>query len=180
LAAIRTTRGRSGPVTSAQAAHGLEQQLIHLLVECLSVKPASMAASTMQRSSQVMARFEELIRSHPESNLSVARISSALDVSDRLLRKSCEEHLGMTPTGYVRLHRLQLAHQALRQGAPQAVRVADVAKCFGFGNLGRFAGAYRNLYGELPIETLRRGSRRGVPDIALHKQLADADLRNFD
>ncbi len=77
LAAIRTTHARSGPVIGAEAAHGLEQQLIHLLVECLSSEPASLAAPTMRRGLEVMARFEELIRNRPEGNLSVPHQSNA-------------------------------------------------------------------------------------------------------
>ncbi len=180
LAAIRTTHARSGPVIGAEAAHGLEQQLIHLLVECLSSEPASLAAPTMRRGLDVMARFEELIRNRPEGNLSVPHIKAALGVSDRLLRKYSAEHLGMSPMSYVRLHRMQLANHTLRLGTPQTTRVADVAKRFGFGNLGRFAGAYRELYGELPFETLRHPPHRGVPAIALHNRFAGANPRDFD
>ncbi len=107
LAAIRTARARAGPATGTEAAHGLEQQLIHLLVECLSVEPARMAAPANQRRLELMARFEELIRNRPEDSICATRISAALGVSDRFLRKCCAEHLGTSPMGYVRLHRTQ-------------------------------------------------------------------------
>ena len=54
-----------------------------------------------------MSRFEELIRNQPEGSFCATRISAALGVSDRFLRKCCAEHLGTTPMGYVRLHRIQ-------------------------------------------------------------------------
>jgi AraC-like DNA-binding protein len=169
LAAIRATLARSVPATGAEAAHALEQQLIHLLIECLPSGSASEAGRAMQWVSNVMAEFEELLRSHPEGNLRMPHISAALGVSERFLRICCEIHLGMSPMSYIRLHRMQLARYALRQGTPSTVHVADVAKRFGFGNFGRFAGAYRELYGELPFDTLRRGSLRGIPDIASQK-----------
>jgi AraC-like DNA-binding protein len=180
LAAIRTTHARSRPVTDPEAAHGLEQQLIHLLVECLGAKPPGSAAVTAHRAADVMARFEALIRNQTGGGLSTPRIKAALDVSDRFLRQCCAEHLGMSPMAYLRRHRMQLANLALRQGAAPQLRVADVAKRFGFRHLGRFAGTYRELYGETPYETLQRNARRGLPDIGLYKRGRVAQSTNLD
>jgi AraC-like DNA-binding protein len=180
LAAIRTTQARSRPATDPEAAHGLEQQLIHLLVECLSARPPSSAPVSAQRGADVMARFEGLIRNQPESDLSVPQMRVALDVSDRFLRQCCAEQLGMTPTAYLRRYRMQLANLALRQGAASPLRVADVAKRYGFRHLGRFAGTYRELYGETPYETLQRGARRGLPDRGLYKRGRAAQSTNLD
>jgi len=180
LAAIRTTHARSRPVTDPEAAHGLEQQLIHLLVGCLSAKPPGSAAVTAHRAADVMARFEALTRNQPEGGLSMPRIKAALDVSDRFLRKCCAEHLGMSPLAYLRLYRMQLANLTLRQGAASIVRVADVAKRFGFHHLGRFAGIYRGLYGETPYETLQRAADRGLPDIRWSKRGRAVHSGNLD
>jgi hypothetical protein len=106
-AAIRAAQVRAGPATGAEAAHGLEQQLIHLLVECLFTEPARMAAPAKQRRLQLMVRFEELIRNQTKGSICARCISAALGVSDRFLRKCCTEHLGTSPMGYVRLHRTQ-------------------------------------------------------------------------
>jgi AraC-like DNA-binding protein len=178
LAAIRTTHARSGRVAGAEAAHGLEQQLIHLLVDCLCAKPPSWRGPSMHRGADLIARFDELIRSQPESDLSTLQVATALNVSDRFLRKCCARHLGMSPMSYVRLHRMQLVNHALRQGASPTVRVADVAKHFGFHNPSRFADAYRELYGELPDETLQRASRRGLPNIGPYDWVGSANRRN--
>lgn len=108
LAAIRTAQVRPGPATGAAAAHGLEQQLIHLLVECLSGEPARTAAPAKRRPLELMARFEELVRNQPEGSFSVTGISAALGVSERFLRKCCAEHLGASPMSYFRLQRVRL------------------------------------------------------------------------
>ena len=178
LAAIRTTHIRSRPVTGPEAAHGLEQQLIHLLVECLSAKPPSSAPETAHRAASLMTRFEGLIRNHPGSGLSLPRMKAALDVSDGFLRQCCAEHLGMSPMAYLRLYRMQLMNLALRNDAGSTLRVADVAKRFGLGHLGRFAGKYRELYGETPYETLQRSTQRRLPDIGLYKPGRAARSRN--
>jgi hypothetical protein len=74
-----------------EAVHGLEQQLIHALVECLSAGPLDEEVSAQQHR-DVLARFEGLLEMQPF--FSVAEICAALGVSERMLRKCCEEHLG--------------------------------------------------------------------------------------
>jgi AraC-like DNA-binding protein len=48
--------------------------------------------------------------------MSMTEICAALDVSERLLSRLCAEHLGMSPTDYVRLRRMS---QVGRADAPR-------------------------------------------------------------
>jgi transcriptional regulator GlxA family with amidase domain len=57
---------------------------------------------------------------------------------------------------YLREVRLRRAHETLRRSDPSVVTVASVAYDWAFTNLGRFAAAYAERYGELPSDTLRR------------------------
>jgi AraC-like DNA-binding protein len=66
----------------------------------------------------------------------------------------CQEHLGMGPKRYLMLRHLHLARQALREAAPDANTVTDIATRFGFWQLGRFSIKYRALFGEAPSATL--------------------------
>jgi AraC-like DNA-binding protein len=79
----------------------------------------------------------------------------------------CEEHLGMSPSSYLRLYRMQQVHRALRSGNSDAASVAEVARRYGVRDLGRFTASYRALYGELPSATLRRGSLGGITELKL-------------
>lgn len=180
LSAIRMTYARSVTAAGPEAAHGLEQQLIELLVECLATAPADAATPAMQRELKVMAGFEALLRDNPEGNLGVPTISAALHVPVRLLRTCCAEHLGVSPMRYIHFYQMQLAHHALRRGAPRTGSVADVAARFGFRDLRRFAESYQELYGEPPFATLHRGLRREAPDFELRNPDAIAEPGNFD
>jgi len=73
----------------------------------------------------------------------------------------------MSPSGYLRLHRMQQVHRALRSGNPDAASVEEVARRCGVRDLGRFAAKYRGLYGELPSANLRRGAGRGVTELRI-------------
>jgi AraC-like DNA-binding protein len=161
-AAVRIAEARSGVLADREAAHGLEQQMIHALVESLSAGPVYEETEAARRYRGIVARFEELLDDGPPP--SVTAISAALSVSQRMLRECCKKNLGMDPSRYRRLRGMQRARRALRGENPDIASVSAVARRCGFRDPGRFAVNYRALYGELPSATLRRrpGSARLV------------------
>jgi len=62
----------------------------------------------------------------------------------------------MSPHRYLKLRQLHLARHALVLGDPATATVTEIATAHGFWELGRFAVAYRALFGEQPSTTLRR------------------------
>jgi AraC-like DNA-binding protein len=158
-AAIRQAQSRSAALADAGAAHGLEQQLLHAVIECLSGDSgdADREMPADRRHRAILARLEELLADgSPER---VAELAAALGVSDRLLRQCCAAHLGMSPSAYRRRRRMQDVHRALCRGDGGASSVADLAARHGFRDAGRFAGRYRAIYGELPSTTRRRSGK---------------------
>lgn len=180
LAAIQAAQTASDAATGAEAAHGLEQQLIYFLTKCLTTGSVHQAALSTPRKLEVMARFEKLIRTHPESTHNVVRVSAALGVSDRFLRQCCAQHLRMSPAEYIRLHQLQLARHALRNGPPETMPMDKVAHRFGFRSLAHFAREYRELYGEAPTETLQRDTHRDLSEIVPVHDQTSGNSRNCD
>jgi AraC-like DNA-binding protein len=152
-AAVRTAEARSGVLADSEAAHGLEQQLIHALVDSLSARPAYEETSTARRHRGLLAHFEDLLEADPPPSLT--EIGTALGVSGRMLRECCKENLGLSPSRYRRRRGMQLVHRALRRENPDTATVSEVARRYGFRDLGGFAANYRALYGELPSATLR-------------------------
>jgi transcriptional regulator GlxA family with amidase domain len=72
----------------------------------------------------------------------------------------CAEFLGMSPTEYVLLRRLEEVRRVLRNATPKTANIAEVAQRFGFAELGCFAETYRVRFGEVPSSTLQR-----IPEI---------------
>ena len=165
-AAIRLAQARPQALADTEAAHGLEQQLIHAIVDCLPAGSACADIPVPHWHQTIMSRFESLLESQPDRNLRMAEICAALGVSDRLLRSLCIKHLGMRPTGYVRLHRMSLVRRALRRGDQGAASVSEAVRRYGFRECGSFAAGYRALFGELPSVTLRRRLRAGTAALA--------------
>ena len=158
-AAIRMTLIRPQDLIDAEAAHGLEQQLIHVIVECLAAGTSDTPTRPGRRRQDLMSRFERLLHAQPERGIPISEICATLGVSERLLRGLCSEHLGMGPMAYDRRRRMLLVRQALLRKADETT-VAAVAAHYGFHSPGRFAVNYREAFGELPSKSLQRGNHR--------------------
>jgi AraC-like DNA-binding protein len=159
-AALRATKARPSEQYSQKALHGLEQQLIDLVVECLSGGPIGVSVARGERCADIIASFSHSIDAYPDRLPSVAHICQELSVDERRLRRCCHAHLGLGPVRYLRLLRMQRAHCALRNGICGMTTVTQVLEQYGFAEVGRFATEYRALYGELPSTTLNRSLGR--------------------
>jgi AraC family ethanolamine operon transcriptional activator len=118
-----------------------------------------------QRPIRLSARRQTLKRAleygeSVQEKISVPEFAARLAVSQRSLELAFREFLGVTPRQYLNYRRMHGVHSELRHRPPGARCVTEVANAWGFSELGRFAGEYRHLFGELPGATLRREQPR--------------------
>jgi AraC-like DNA-binding protein len=139
-----------------EPARALEQSLLHAMISCLSETTTVERNSGAHRHSTIIARLEEFLGAHYDRPLHLPEICAAVGASERTLRVSCIEHLGMGPIRYLWLRRMHLARRALIVTASTPGAVTEIATANGFWELGRFAVEYRALFGEAPSATLRR------------------------
>jgi AraC-like DNA-binding protein len=139
-----------------EVARSLEQELIHLMIRCLTEGKSSGMTTGGRRHDAIVSRFEEYLEANPDQPLYLTEICGAIAVSERTLRVACEEHLGMGPIRYLSLRRMHLVRRALLRADPSTATVTRLATDHGFWELGRFSVAYRALFGEPPSESLRR------------------------
>jgi AraC family ethanolamine operon transcriptional activator len=108
-------------------------------------------------------RVEEYLDAHRGEAPSIPALCSIAGVSERTLEYAFRELVGVTPVRYLKLRRLNQVRRALRAPEAGARSVTEIALRAGFYDLGRFAGEYRALFGELPSQTLAAGRvRAGV------------------
>ncbi|RZU48621.1 helix-turn-helix protein [Krasilnikovia cinnamomea] len=104
-----------------------------------------------------LSRAVGFLEANADLDISVVDVARAARVTVRAVQRAFRRHLGTTPMAYLRRVRLARAHDQLRAAEPgDGTTVADVAFRWGFGHVGRFTGAYRQIYGEQPGQTLRR------------------------
>jgi transcriptional regulator GlxA family with amidase domain len=77
-------------------------------------------------------------------------------VSERALAYAFKEVMGLTPMAYLIRLRLHRVRQALLAATHGSTTVSAVALDWGFWHFGEFSHAYKECFGELPSDTLRR------------------------
>jgi AraC-like DNA-binding protein len=103
-----------------------------------------------------MKRLEQVLATEPDKPFYMPDLCARVGASYTTLRDACQEYLGMSPKRYLWLRRMHLVRRALRSASAEATTVTEVATSYGFWELGRFAVAYRSLFGEPPSAALRR------------------------
>ena len=93
--------------------------------------------------------------------ISLPALAAALAVGQRTVFNAFAEVYGMPPKAFQRALQLDRVRRRLLT-APADATVMVLAVDEGVENLGRFAGAYRRQFGELPSETLRRAHSRAA------------------
>lgn len=96
---------------------------------------------------------------HYGEQIEVSDWAAAVGLSVRHLQKVMRDVYGCGPVQYLQHLRLHEAHHLLRHPHPE-LTVTGVARACGFTHLGRFAAAYRALFGVTPSTTLATGRAR--------------------
>jgi AraC-like DNA-binding protein len=151
---------------SPEVARAFEQQLIHLMVRCLTDGEPLKFTAGLNRRRSIVTRFEEFLEANPGRAIYLTEICAALGVAERTLRGACEERLGMGPIRYLTLRRMYDARRTLLESDPSETSVTRIATDHGFWELGHFSIAYRSLFGETPSQSLRQpaNENRILPD----------------
>jgi AraC family ethanolamine operon transcriptional activator len=112
-----------------------------------------------QSQTLVVKAAEGYALSHVDDRVYVTDLCRAAAVSERALEYAFREVMGLTPVAYLIRLRLHRARQALLAATHKTTTVSAVALDWGFWHFGDFSRAYKDCFGELPSETLRRKLR---------------------
>ena len=132
-----------------------EAWLLGLMAELLKERTAVHHGTALAASR--LALVEDWIGAHLEDPITIGRLCEVAGVGERALQKAFESRRGLSPMGFVAERRLAMAHHLLESAGPLGT-VTDIAVRLGF-HLGRFAGMYRDLFGETPSQTLQQARR---------------------
>lgn len=137
-----------------------ESALFELLLAWPGVRKAPDREGPALPASTRLAR--DYIHAHLSEMPTVSDIASHCRVGVRALDRGFRRHLGASPWQYMLELRLQAVREDLLAGHHGGT-VTVAAMRWGFSNLGTFAARYREQFGELPSETLRKRPMGGAP-----------------
>ncbi len=111
---------------------------------------------TRQAHSRIVQIAENHALAQTGKRLCVTDLCTTAGVSERSLQYAFKQVLGITPMAYLTRLRLHRVRQALRAATHGTTTVTAEALRWGFWHFGDFARAYKECFGELPSDTLRR------------------------
>jgi len=143
-------------LVTAQAQHAFRDTLLEALYRTLSQQGDRCRHPNFSGRAQLVRRFEQLADVQGAERRSIAELALGLGVSRRTLELAFRDYMGLSPARYLAVLRLNAVHRELLNACEENQRVADLAAQHGIAHLGRFASGYRQMFGELPSQTLRR------------------------
>ncbi len=117
-----------------------------------------LTAPSRAPSPRSVRRVVDYIHANAQQPVTLGELVAISGVAGRTLFKHFRAFKGMGPMTYLRRIRMDCAREALAAADPGDT-VTAIALRWNFHELGRFAGAYRRIYGETPSATLRRRLR---------------------
>ena len=164
-AATRASLTTPGIFTSPPAAEALEQALLRPLITCLldgeerrdGVPPTHRAA--------IANRFTAAVEASLDEPLHIPDLCRRVGITARTLNSLCHEQFGVSAQRFLTLRRLHLTRRALLRSDHGHETVTEIATSHGIWELGRFAVAYKALFGESPSATLRRTPELSRPEV---------------
>lgn len=161
-AAGRTAR----EVRSSRLDEHLAEALLDALVIDDTARGRGEEAGTFTQRSRMAAECQEYARSR-NYDVTIAELCDLIGKSRRTLEYVFRDAIGASPARYLQLCRLRRVHRDLVAARPGEASVTELATQWGFLELGRFAGVYRSVFGELPSQTLKRPPRQAASMPAL-------------
>ncbi len=132
------------------------EDFIPLLIDAIphnstSIKPPSLASRA-----KLVNQAKDYMLANLDQPLTLKDLCQALHVSRNPLFHGFQEVLGVSPMEYLKVQRLQGVRRALKTAPPDSIGVTAIAQRFGFWSAGHFSRDYKQMFGELPSETLKQ------------------------
>lgn len=114
----------------------------------------SLASRACRIAPRHVRMVENYIEEHAAQAISIEDLVRISGVSGRALYDGFRRFRETSPMAHLRKVRLRRVREELLE-APEKATVSDIATRWGFFEFGRFAGQYRDMFGETPSQTLR-------------------------
>ena len=104
-----------------------------------------------------LKKAEEYILNNITEPITVYKLALNLKVSERTLLYAFKDRFDIGPKTFMKFLKLNHLHIRLHQ-LKNKLPIASIARDSGFWHLGQLYKDYKNLFGELPSETLKKNS----------------------
>lgn len=132
----------------------LKRDLLPLLINCFNAEASSRLRIHPFRRSVIVQQAENFIMAHLDQPLTLQDLCKSVKASKSALSYGFQEIFGVSPMAYLKIRRLNGVFHTLKRSDPKTDTVLKVANRYGFWHMGHFSQDYKQMFGELPSETL--------------------------
>ncbi len=105
---------------------------------------------------QIFKRLISFIDHNLNETITLADLCKAENISPRTVQRLFQSYADTSPKSYIRTRKLICVRSELLKTADDAKKISDIANKWAFWHMGQFAQDYRNLFEELPSQTLAK------------------------
>jgi AraC family ethanolamine operon transcriptional activator len=105
---------------------------------------------------QMVKEVEDFMIANIDQPLTLKDLYTAVKTSPRTLSYGVHDLFEMSPMEYLKIKRLNGVRRTLKTCDPNQATVSAIATHWGFWSMGHFSRDYKQLFGELPSETLKK------------------------
>ena len=130
----------------------VEENLIELLMNCLlgSLPNKISRNNTSQKFSKII----DYIHGNLSEITTVYQVCENTDIPERTIRRLINKNYNLSPKGYLNKLRLNEVRRSLKSNE-RNTSIVESASEYNFWHMGQFSKDYKNLFGELPSDTLK-------------------------
>ena len=128
---------------------------LHYIGTTLFMASLVALAATLQWPYLLFALVVGYIFANLDKDIGLPRLTEVSGVSARTLQNAFARHFGKGPITFVKQAKLYRVREDLQSFTPADTTVTKVAMDWGFYHASNFSRNYSDLFGELPIQTLR-------------------------
>jgi AraC-like DNA-binding protein len=152
---IRRNGALDGDTLNADLAEELIETIVAVLADRTNERPNA-SHKRRRHLEQIAFRALDIIEERSWTTGRVSDLCGAIGTAERPLRRAFHTLFGIAPVKFLRIYKLNRVRRTLLDSASRELTVSSVLASHNITELGRFAGEYRALFGELPSVTRKK------------------------
>lgn len=136
--------------------HELKWKVTRLFLLTLASSKSLKTRQNRIKKSQIAKRVIEYVNTDISEKRTIPELCKVAEVDERTLRNIFYDLYSISPQRFFNRYRLNSVRKALVEMNSPFASISDIANNHGFWHMGQFAKEYRQLFDELPSDTLKK------------------------
>lgn len=121
----------------------------------LFIKDDELSLRKVNRSAKIVDKICDLIKQNPSRWISKSEMESTTNVTGRAIQLAFQKRYGVSPMDWQRQEKLRRARDVFLR-SNKFEKISSLAYDLGFTSPTKFSAYYKQLFGELPRETIKK------------------------